>query len=655
MIKGGDNLNKKMLLISILIVFISINFASAADNVTNSPAVSDVILNTSDADLLGDNLVYNATINSHGNASLENQTIIFSVNGINYTKLTNVDGTAFININLNDGIYPISTTFIDVNNDTLVNNNIIYVSNSDGTLIKDSLSGFEIQKIIDDAKDGDTLIFAGSNYDDVSININKSLNIISIVKSVFKGNSNSPAIQITADNVNISNLVVSSASIGILIDNANDVKVSNSNIIDNVDGIRILNSNDALIFNNNITKSKNNGIYLKNSQNTNISYNTFLDNYDAVYFDSDVSETQIYSNYFSKTQNNAINLAKSGSHTNISYNVLEKNENGIFIDMYGDEDLNIEYNTIQRNYDNGIYFGENYRKASDDGVLNIGNNSIVYNDGFNILARDSIYTKINLNTNWVASDNPRFNGVCEKLKFPKYRLNVNQVDGNTLSVSVDGIKTSSVLRVSYNGGKNWKTVTLVDGQASLAISNADGNVMFDYYEQNFKYEYQMEDYVPPTPENPVNPVTPAEPVDPVTPEDNDSPENPSESNGNGTNSQSEKIEGNGTTSNPNSGSSQGQSASNVDNSNNAIEDASSQSSESSSSQAASQTVSSASSPQSVSKQISDPSESIAKVLNIDEEVVRIAGMGFILLLIIAVIAVYYRDDVKYMLNKRNEH
>ena len=78
---GGDNLNKKMLIISILIIFISINIVSASDNVTESPGVEDVILNTSDADLLGENLVYNATLSSNNNTPLANQTITFSVNG----------------------------------------------------------------------------------------------------------------------------------------------------------------------------------------------------------------------------------------------------------------------------------------------------------------------------------------------------------------------------------------------------------------------------------------------------------------------------------------------------------------------------------------------------------------------------------------------
>ena len=646
--KGGDNLNRKIILIAVLIVFISINVVSADENATESPLISQVVLNTSDADLLGDNLQYNATISSVNNTPLDNQTVIFSVNGMNYSRITDVNGTAFLNIRLNDGIYSISTIFRDANNEELINNNTIYVSHAEGTLIKDNLSGSEIQKIIDGANPGDSLIFAGDTYNDVAIDVNKSLNIISIVKSAFNGNRNAPVIRVSSNNVKISNFVISSGSEGIRLNNVDNVTISYNDIVDNY-----------------------RGIYLKNSSNTNISANSFKNNYDGIYFDEDVVGTQIISNYMSHSENNAVYFAKSGSNTNMSYNILEYNENGIFFDMDGDENINIQSNSIQRNKDNGIYFGENYRKTNETGVLGISDNSIVYNKGFNILARDSIYMNIGIGDNYVASDNPRFNGVCEKIKFNKYHMTVNQGNGNTLSVNVEGISTDTILRVSYNGGRNWQTVNLVNGQATLDVSNGDGNVVFDYYGEhnNNYYNDQIPTYVPPTPDTPVVPEVPDTPT-PVTPDIPEVPDTPtpvtpgesSQGNGNASGqstvdgkgnvpSQSEAVQGNGTTSSPNSGSSQPQS--NVANSNNAIEDVSSQSAESSSSQAASQAVSSDSASQSSSE--ANSKESVAKVLSIDEEVVRIAGLSFIVLLIIAVIGLYYRDDVEYMLNKRNEH
>ena len=172
-----------------------------------------------------------------------------------------------MNINLEDGIYPISTAYVDSNNQKLINNNTIYVSHNEGTLIKDNLSGNDIQKIIDDANSGDTLIFAGSTYNNVAINVEKSLNIISIVKSVFNGNSKSPVISVKSDDV------ISRGSDGIAIENSNNVEVSFNDIVNNY-----------------------NGIYLKNSNNANISANNLLSNYNGIYLDENVLDTQIISN-----------------------------------------------------------------------------------------------------------------------------------------------------------------------------------------------------------------------------------------------------------------------------------------------------------------------------------------------------------------------
>ena len=104
-------------------VFISINAVCAQDNITTS----DVVLDTSDADLIGSDLSYNTSLKTLDDSPLENQTIIFSINGVNYTKITNLEGFAFLDINLNNGIYQISTIYEDSSKHQLINNNTIYV------------------------------------------------------------------------------------------------------------------------------------------------------------------------------------------------------------------------------------------------------------------------------------------------------------------------------------------------------------------------------------------------------------------------------------------------------------------------------------------------------------------------------------------------
>lgn len=604
-------LNKKIVFLFILIFFITISTVSAEDNNPNS----NISLNTSDQIITPENHVYYATLQNDNNTLITNQSVIFSVNGINYTRLTDANGITFLNINLDDGVYSISTTFRE-----LTNTNKIYISPANGTIIDESLSNSQIQKIIDESDNEATLIFTGKNYENIALTINKSLNIISIVKSTLTGTANNPVIKITANgrNSNISNIIIKNGDIGILIDSADNVGILNNEIINNV-----------------------NGIYIVNSNNTIISKNTISNNNNGIYFDSNVLNTNIIGNVITDSKNNGISLSKSGSHTNISSNVINSNYNGILIDMDGDKDLNIVSNTIEWN-ENGINFGENYRKTNESGILNIYQNAIVYNEDFNILGRESIYNSISLRENYLASTDPTQTRVCNKIKFQKLSLNINQINGNTIRVSVPGMNTDFSLGVSYNNGKNWEYITIKGGEGDISVSNADGNLIFDYFDSLTQMVYQLIDYVAPTP------------TTPETHSDNNN-ENPvtnnntnTESNGNGNGASNDMNSNEITNGTSSSSSNNGITSANNDVSSDVSTDVESASSTNEAApQAESSASASASEPSSVSK-------SIAKTLNIDEEVVKIAGLGLIILLIIAIIGIYYRDDIKYMLNNRNE-
>ena len=122
---------KKIVFISILIILLSINIVAAEDtNVTtdtlqddsveleqNSADVSqdngayitieNVVLNTSDVTIFNKGDSYNATLTYDDGTSAWNQSIVFDVNGVKYTKVTNNSGFAGLNINLNQGTYVI--------------------------------------------------------------------------------------------------------------------------------------------------------------------------------------------------------------------------------------------------------------------------------------------------------------------------------------------------------------------------------------------------------------------------------------------------------------------------------------------------------------------------------------------------------------------
>ena len=58
-------------------------------------------------------------------------------------------------------------------------------------VVPEGLSGAEIQKIIDNAKTNNVILFAGSSYENVNLVINKRLTLLSKSNTVLKSASTS--------------------------------------------------------------------------------------------------------------------------------------------------------------------------------------------------------------------------------------------------------------------------------------------------------------------------------------------------------------------------------------------------------------------------------------------------------------------------------
>ncbi len=572
-----------------------------------------------------------------------NQSVVFTVNNVSYNRITDDNGTAAIDINLPEGVYSINTAFTDANNRRIVNSNMIYVLNISATVVSEDMKNNEIQTILDSANADETIVFIGDKYEDIALTVSKNpLNIISMAKSTLIGNSINPIFTVESKGTKISNFVLTKGNGAIYVKNSDNVSIDNNIITDNVYGITIERSNNVNIFNNSISHSLENAIILNKTSNINISSNNIISNYNGIYFDDNVKYTTIENNNISQSRNYGINLDKSGDTSSIKYNIISDNENGINIDCAGDANLIIEFNTISSSSNNGVYIGSNYRKSGEKSVLGISNNSIIYNSNFNILAKESIYNSISMGDNWIAANDPTQNRVCEKIKFTKMTMNVEQIDSNTLSLSVDGIVTPFNLRVSYNGGKNWQNVAFINGNALIHVSNEDGNVVMQYYDGKTPYQYQLSDYVAYT-----EPV--AEDISSQTIPDQSSPEHSQ-------NDISKKI--------PNDSSAQSNGTGLINNFDNGFTSPGSSSNDLSASNIAESSVN-AQYP-SNSRETSDNTEtvdgnnpsgegqSVIKSVNLDDEnIVRISGIGLLLLVIISIIGLYYMDDIRYMLNQKN--
>lgn len=622
-------------------------------SVSDSNVISNVILEGSDMGVCEKGDYFEVSLSDLNNKPLANETIIFNINGANYTKLTDESGIAKLQINLNVGDYTITSIYLgsDIYNKSSIVNSI-HVRDVDTTFVYEGMSNDEIQEIINNANQGALIEFVGSSYDNIALVIDKELTLVSNVGTVLNGNPSSSVIKISsqAKNVKISGFNISGALKGIEVENVvGPVEISgnaftNNGIgvsMNNVENIDVLNNNfnccdvaisfeessDVLIKGNIIFKSTDDGIFSKNNNNVEISENNFTNN------GFNGNEERGY----------AIHLAGSCENMKIVDNYMFNNTNAIYVDA-AFENLDISRNSIQYSLWYGIRLGENYRKDSAGNDFSLSDNSILNSGTFNIVARDTIYydrdTAVSFSGyNWVGSTSSSFNGVCPKVSVNMYGDSV-VVDGDGNAYYVVGINgqaqsnlPSFIMTVIDNEG-TYSVITVSNGRVQLSmdpnvqgisIRTPDGKTQ---YIENSNYDPNW------TPEPTPNP---------------DSGDNPSDVSGNGTasggsanqgGSTSVSVSGEGTLSGV-VGAISGTIA--AASTTTQQQDSSSESSVAPSNSAESDTSSSSAS-----------SRSVAKTVTVDDEVVRIAGIGVIILIIVLIIAAYYRNDIRDMMNKRKE-
>lgn len=654
--KGGENIVKKVFFISILILFLTINIVAAEDSnnatvdVDSESQAGNVLLqdieidyvqlNTSDASVFSKGEAYNATLTYDDGTPVFNKNITFDINGVKYNRVTDNHGVASLNIRLNQGTYVISTSFTDSYDRILSNNNYVYVSDVKGTIIPEGLSNIEIQKVIDSANAGDNIIFAGKNYDNVSLTIsNNPVNIYSSVKSTLNGNSKSPVFTIKSSKAAgtiIYNLIIQKGSEGILLKSANNITVINNDIVKNSRGISVIGTDKANIIGNLISNSGDFSIYLKDSTNTYIYSNCITKAKTGIYFDKNVEYTNISNNEISYNENCGINLHGSGPYTTITGNNISYNYDGINVDCKGDSELVITNNAIHSNKRVGLNIGENYVRSSADGLMGISYNYIGLNGDFNILARENdLYQSFKMGPVLTDGSDVRFVKICNKVKTTLLGFNVKQVDKSSVLVSVDGITTAFPFLTLANDGKKWGYSQINNGNGLVHVTNSNGVAKFGYYGDSGRVSYQLSDYQPYS-----KPSYPVPPTDPVTPSN---PNTDSQGSGNVTSTNTQQGQGSATSSG-NGGTADGSLS---------VASGSSTASAAASSTSASTASASESSTSSSASQAASSSQSVAKFIDIDDEVVRIAGLGIIILLIIAVIGLYYRNDIKSMIEKKN--
>lgn len=241
-----------------------------------------------------------------------------------------------------------------------------------------------IQKIIDNAQAGDTILFTGPQYTMINLAINKPLNIVSSVGTqvyscemmIPKGSDDLTVFSIygAASGTNITgfNIHNNNGGYGVNINNTTNIHVSSSNISSlNGIGLNVAGSEAVNISNNTIYSSVT-GIMLTNSSSTNIANNLVTNNAEnGILFGDNVSNTQIYNNNISSNKHIGINILESCNNTTITNNSITQNHNASSNDGYGVY-INTPINGLNIS-SNFIFLNGNFGICNDLGVTTLVN------------------------------------------------------------------------------------------------------------------------------------------------------------------------------------------------------------------------------------------------------------------------------------------
>ncbi len=464
---------------------------------------------------------------------IKNVSVRFNINGVFYERQTNDSGISALNINLSPGKYIITSSY----NGTSTGNTVEVLET---LTVAPNLSNSEIQNILDSVNEKKAVRFLGSEYSDISLNINKAI-LLNGNDAVLNGKLDSAVITVNTNDVIIKNAkIYANNGSGIVLNNAENTLIEN-NVINNKaakSNIDQYDLNESLlkgngidvsglktkIINSTITNFKN-GIYLKNADTTIIEENSISRNNFGIEFDTDVRKTEISNNNISNQigwytfdmiegpYGYGISVRHSGNNIKILNNLINENYMGIFLDAANSSGIVIRGNEIRDSVIEGFTANENYTPAI--GATLIVENNALYNNAKGpsqiILGEVSanpagIYgpgewdddLKLVLGPNWYGTtlytkwseDNPGAGTICPRIKTTLITCELKSIGNGKYNVTfVNDGKTVSELPDftyyftlnAYSDLQQEKIANVHNGVATIEFDkgnfNSTGNII----------------------------------------------------------------------------------------------------------------------------------------------------------------------------------
>lgn len=540
-----------------------------------------------------------------------------------------------------------------------------------------------IQKLIDDAAAGSTIKFTGSSYENIYLRISKPLNIISksgtIIKNIFDipvftilpGGSGT---NISGFSANLTGSFVDASEVSKISISGNRIstkrnaivfrEVYDSNIKSNVFSsfkiaMDISNSGGIAISNNNITPIEGNNIGIKlkdisSKKGISILSNNIIGSDKrnigtGIYFDRNASNVLIKANQI-KRWYTAIEFPYSLNNVSIINNTISDNGDGVIINGWVN-DFTFNKNLVTSNARVGVLFDDYF--LGTKGNFTLENNYFSHNVAMDL--QDKGDAAVAIGKNFAKKRCARVGmkygfKIRSRQSGSKYYFSVVDKYGiaasglpnfsatltvNGQSYTVNFINSVAYLDIGSNGAGG-------DGSSGSLDIGGDNRGFGDWGQYDLVDQEEMSYY-----EGFYNELLEAI-MGSVNSETNQS------SNSSQTNHENSSGSSSDLNSSSNSGSSSGSGSgdSGVSSGSNSINSNGVLSGSAGSAGTARASVSSASSAGASPSQSSSVEESAsAKTLSVDEETFRVIGVGGLVLLIILVIGLYYREDIKDMMEE----
>ncbi len=530
-----------------------------------------------------------------------------------------------------------------------------------------------VQNLIDDAAAGSTIKFTGSSYENIYLKISKPLNIISksgtLIKNLFnipvftilEGGSGTNISGFTVDTpgsfvdashvskIGISGNKISTKRSAIVLDDVYD-SVIKANLFSSFNiAIDISNSGGISISKNNITPNDGNniGIHLKDissKKGISITDNNIIGSDKrkegtGIYFDNNAANVLVKGNSI-KQWYTGIDFPNSINNVSILNNTISDNGDGVIINGWING-FAFNKNLVTGNGRNGVLFDYDFMDVKSNFTLE--KNFFSYNGGLDLKNQGD--QAVSIGENFAKNRCYRVGmkyglNIISRQSGGKYYFSVVDRFGRAVSGLPNFSATLTVNGRSYN--LNFiNSVAFIDigsngagnGNSGSSLNIGEDNRGFSDWGQYVELDSDNMNYYEQFYKELLNAI--------MDSESNNSLNDDSMSSSNGENDPRQNTYQNESGSSYHSGTGSGDSGvssgSYSVNSNGVM-------SGSSGSASASASPSAAASPSS-----NVPESASVKTLSVDEETFRVVGVSGLILLIILVIGLYYREDIKDMM------